>query len=509
MSALACPCPRCPRPSDALAREFRDRALAEGTAKGGHHNRNHVLPLPPHLADRFGREAGGLAIVRVPVPEAPAVVIRTFPPAQEGHLVHAVRQAVPWAPECLAQYDDFAIHSHVEGVPLSLRYEDGKPVDELVIGGLADLLARVHGVKSRALPPLAPTWPADGDGQGFLRTLAHTVDRQIVRPNQRDFQALFDRLGVPRDAMALLAARVPHLASRPFGLLHTDLHRDNMFQTGDGGLMLVPLDVELATYGDPLYDLATHLRRMRYPRHQREVVIAAWVEAMTVRCPDATRDLERDLPHYEAFERAQSVYPDVVRAARVLRGTAGEEGLADATEQVYEAVAAAQEPLGLSRAPGPVQVEAALGEWLSGRRSSTPGVRRRPGPRRVPGRPRPGRVSRARCADGPPVPGVRYRERSFLGEDAVLRGVGALRAAAARLSGSPYASRARQLGDVAGRLGRRVLERVVAAWLAHRDGLARPVAAVRLVARDVRRAVRSAWRTATEPGGPDLRTAGA
>ncbi|WP_432082541.1 phosphotransferase family protein [Streptomyces sp. WAC 04229] len=509
MSAHTFPCRCCPGPPDTLDLEFRDRALVEGVVKGGHHNRNYMLPLRGALALRLGCEPGTRAIVRVAVPGAPAVVIRTWPPSQEGHLVRAVRDAVPWAPECLAQYDDFAIHSHVAGVPLSLRCEDGKPVDEWAIRGLVELLARMHRVKAPGLPSLAPGWPVDGCGRDFLRALAHAVDQQIVRPNRTEFQRLFEVLGVPQDAMARLAGRASHMASRPFGLLHTDLHRGNVLQADDGEPLLTPLDLELASYGDPLYDLATHLERMKYPHHQREQVIAAWAEAMADHCPGATRNLERDLRHYVAFERAQSVYPDVVRAALALR-KAGGATMAAATQQVCRAVTVAQEPLGLARVPGPGEVEGALTEWMSTPRPSAPGARIRSGsrPRRAPGKPR--GMPRAESAGGIHMPDPRRRERVFLGDRALLRAIEALREAAAdRLPELPYAGRVRHLGDVGVRLGRRVLSRVVAAWRACVDGLGRLAAGVRLAVRNVRRAARFAWEATRESGGERLGVAGA
>lgn len=55
------------------------------------------------------------------------------------------------------------------------------------------------------------------------------------------------------------------MVSRPFSLLHTDLHRDNVIFSYHGDPPLICVDWELATYGDPVHDLATHLVRTAYP----------------------------------------------------------------------------------------------------------------------------------------------------------------------------------------------------------------------------------------------------
>ncbi|MCO6746501.1 aminoglycoside phosphotransferase family protein, partial [Streptomyces sp. CHA1] len=88
-----------------------------------------------------------------------------------------------------------------------------------------------------------------------------------------------------------LAGRTPVMARRPYSLLHADLHRDNVIVSYGGSLPLICVDWELATYGDPLHDLATHLVRMRYPEHQWPEVIAAWEEAMRGIRPAAVNGL--------------------------------------------------------------------------------------------------------------------------------------------------------------------------------------------------------------------------
>ncbi|MFF0224822.1 phosphotransferase [Streptomyces sp. NPDC004629] len=352
--------------SDAIG-VFVERAADLGQASSGHHNQNYVLPLADDVARLLGREAGTSVTVRIRRADALPVVIRTW--QDEAEILDALRGILPHVPECLAKGDGYAIHSYVEGIPLSSVCDNGKPVDTLLIKALAGLLAQMAQVRREALPPLPAVWPRnDKDSQGFLQTLAHLADRQIRQPNWRAFGGLLTALGIPEDALIRLAERVPAMARRPYSLLHADLHRDNLIMSYSGLPPLICVDWELATYGDPLHDLATHLVRMQYPSHQWGEVIDAWADAMRLTRPAAVGGLGKDLRHYIAFERAQSVYPDVMRAANRLHQAAPDQkSLDDATAAVRRALEAAAEPLRLRNVPDEREIERILFRWRAAR----------------------------------------------------------------------------------------------------------------------------------------------
>ncbi|GAA0703614.1 phosphotransferase [Streptomyces cellulosae] len=364
--------PPLPRPApgvpatDERLRNFVERATCCGTASSGHHNQNYVLALNELEARLLGREPCTSVTVRIRRAEALPVVIRTWD--NEDEILGAVKDALPHVPQCLAKGPDFAVHSYVEGVPLSSICANGKPVDTLLVRALAGLLAQMTRVRRSSLPPLPPHWPSnDTDSQAFLRTLAHLADEQIRRPNWTAFGGLFAALGIPEDALVRLAERTPAMARRPYSLLHADLHRDNVIVSYGESLPLICVDWELATYGDPLHDLATHLVRMHYPDHQWSEVIAAWEEAMRRVRPAAVNGLGKDLQHYLDFERAQSVFPDVMRAAQSLEQAYSQKNLDEATAEVDRALRAAARPLGLRSLPGPKEIERALFRWLTSR----------------------------------------------------------------------------------------------------------------------------------------------
>ncbi|MFF7111805.1 phosphotransferase [Streptomyces albogriseolus] len=335
-------------------------------ATSGHHNQNYVLALEEPEARLLGRDPGTPVTVRVRRTDALSVVIRTWD--NEDEILEAVKGVLPQAPQCIAKGPGFTVHSYVEGVPLSSICGNGKPLDTLVIHALAVLLAQMAQVRRSTLPALPSCWPSnDTDSQAFLRTLAHFADRQIRRSNWAAFGGLFAALGIPEDALTRLADRTPVMARRPYSLLHADLHRDNVIVSYGGSLPLICVDWELATYGDPLHDLATHLVRMHYPDHQWSEVIGAWEEAMRRIRPAAVNGLTKDLQHYLDFERAQSVFPDVMRAAQSLEQAYSQKNLDEATAEVERALRAAARPLGLRSLPGPKEIERALFRWLTSR----------------------------------------------------------------------------------------------------------------------------------------------
>ncbi|MDG4858893.1 aminoglycoside phosphotransferase family protein [Streptomyces sp. T-3] len=332
----------------------------------GHHNRNFVVPLTAQMAPHVGLPPGYPVMLRSRQRNTCSVVIRTWP--DECEILDSLDGVLPHVPRCLARGHDSAVHSYVDGVPLSAICPNGKPVDPLLIKALAGLLAEMTAVRRDALPRLSDGWPRNGrDPRAFLRTLAQAAEEQIRQPNWPEFGGLFAALGIPEDAMRRLAERVPAMTRRPYSLLHTDLHRDNVIVSYAGDPPLICVDWELASFGDPLHDLATHLVRMQYPADQWDEVIRAWAVAMRQVRPEAVEGLNRDLRHYIDFERAQSVYPDVIRAANSLGDSLDPVRLIAAIDSVRRAVVAAAGPLRLKRVPDAQEIERVLFRWQTAR----------------------------------------------------------------------------------------------------------------------------------------------
>lgn len=213
-----------------------------------------------------------------------------------------------------------------------------------------------------------------GDTAGFLRTLIGFSHQRRYQDQPDRHRALFAALRVPTGVLApgsWLDNEAKALTSRPFCLLHGDLHRANFIV--DPADVLWTIDWELAMLGDPLYDLATHLHLMDYPAAQRDRVIARWRAAVSGVLPGADAGIEDDLPRYLAYKRVQSVFTDVVRHAQ--KHTPAEPGrqlpepggspargettglLRDTGRTLHRVIRRAAEVLGLDRVPSPRAIE--------------------------------------------------------------------------------------------------------------------------------------------------------
>lgn len=353
-------------------RWFVEHAQHCGTLTAGQHHRNYLAPLVRELAVQVGRRPGSPVKVRLPLDGALRVVPRTW--RSESRILAALQDRVPDVPACLIQRRRSSVHAYVEGADLSALCPPGKPVDDVYVQALAGLFATLATVPRDALPRLPFGWPKDGDSSGYLRRLASLTETKVRRPNWPRFGSLFNALDLPADAMRAFARQVPALQRRPFALLHTDLHRGNLIVKDHVEATAGPLaflDWELASFGDPLHDLATHLVRMSYPVDQHTEVIAAWRRAMLDVRPEAVQGLSSDLPHYLAFERFQSVYPDVMRAATgLLSAPEPASGLDSAVNGVRSALRLAREPLGLRPVDDRDRIAAALLDWCHSQRKS-------------------------------------------------------------------------------------------------------------------------------------------
>ncbi|MGW5868933.1 phosphotransferase [Streptomyces sp. NPDC055239] len=245
-----------------------------------------------------------------------------------------------------------------------LTPEDGKPVDSQLIKAIAELLAQLALVRKESLLSPVGGWPHDErDSGGFLRDLARHTHERDVRPVRAEFGGLFDAFGIGPDALVQCAGRSPSMARRPYSLLHTDLSRATVLDQD----LAVSLDWSRAVYGDPAYDLASHLVRMRYPEFQWPEVIDAWVCAMSRRRPASVKRVRADVWSYIALEQVRAVHLDVMRAAGSLGETLDSTRLGAAAESVRQCLHSAEKPLGLTRLPEVSVVEQALFRWQAAR----------------------------------------------------------------------------------------------------------------------------------------------
>ncbi|SNT42107.1 phosphotransferase [Actinacidiphila glaucinigra] len=211
------------------------------------------------------------------------------------------------------------------------------------------------------------------DSTSFLENLiGHT--RGVYREKRPVLDPLLDALAIPESLLEALPEELGGLTRRPFALLHGDLHRENLVVDGAGELWTI--DWELARIGDPLYDLATHLHLMRYPRRQERQMVRGWRKAVGESSPGASDAVGRDLPRYLAYKRVQSVYTDVMRGAMTVSWAEGGPELREAVTHAVTSIAAALtrarrgedgtglRHVGLRTVATPEQIQEELLRWL-------------------------------------------------------------------------------------------------------------------------------------------------
>ncbi|MGV9985921.1 phosphotransferase family protein [Streptomyces olivaceus] len=338
------------------------RLRGRGEVLQGHHNTNYVRRAGLLLALLLGAAPFTRFKYRVPL-ETLEVVPRIWP--READVLGVVCRHLPEVPPCLADVGAGSVHRYRAGRVLSDGGPDRGVGDELM-RSFASFFVRTARIPVAELPARPEDWPEDGDSQGFLEWLVRFTREVVYRPNRDGFGALFEAVGVPQDAMDRFAARHRCRTSRPFRLLHTDVHRANVVVRGK---RLAVIDWELAILGDPLHDLATHLVRMAYGKEEQGRMTELWAEAMEdAGLGDLAAGLHEDLPVYLAFEHAQSVYPDVMRAALDLPEDAGPDHFHAAADRIERATRRAREPLRLVDLPAREQVVDALRVWHRARR---------------------------------------------------------------------------------------------------------------------------------------------
>ncbi len=265
--------------------------------------------------------------------------------------------------------EDLLVHGYIEGEVLSALRPPGTPLNDTHLDQLVERFGGLATIPPTALELMhsCPRARRPHHSRDFMRGLVRFTRRHVYAVHRPELHGLFAALRIDPRVLAAdggLARAADRLTDRPFCLLHGDLHRDNLIVAqADGALWTI--DWELAMLGDPVYDLATHLHLMRYPRAQEFQMVTRWADIMDERLPGATRGLDHDLPRYLAYKRVQSVFTDVIRQALEVRRTPPgrlPQQLARTARTVNSVLRAAAEPLGLGRVPSPRSVERAYAQ---------------------------------------------------------------------------------------------------------------------------------------------------
>lgn len=276
-------------------------ALGAGEAAAGYYNRNVGVRTPE-----------GKVNVRIPLEAADVMDLRVW---QEEDVLACIRPYVPRAPELrhVSRSPRFQVHHFIEGRVLDTSSPRKTAVPDHVIDDVVEVLDQLARIPQEKTPSLPAEWPASGDSAGFGRLLAR-LTQQVYDDHRDEYGTVFAYFGIPDEPLAVVEPLWDGLTSRPFAVLHADLHRKNMIVSGGSTWFL---DWELALWGDPMYEIGIHFHKMDYPDHQRAEVFRQWCSRLP---RTSTAGPVADMDLYLAHERIKSAIVDTIRYSKQLAG---------------------------------------------------------------------------------------------------------------------------------------------------------------------------------------------
>ena len=239
--------------------------------------------------------------------------IRAIPESQS--LSFAYKHGIPCQRIYEARDEDSAlVLEFIKGSTLNNLFGSMGVLPDWVVVRMCDVMKRLHGLDTKDFGPSARLNVPEGNSEAFFIRIAEMY-RRIIDSNKLKYHSLFASVGIPDDAITGVIERVCVTAKRRFALCHCDLHRKNIVvRDNDGDLAL--LDWELALVGDPCYDLAIHLQKMRYEPQQEDLFLCLYLHSM--KCEE--RDIWlRDIKAYRMLETFKYACIDLMRLAEMVQ----------------------------------------------------------------------------------------------------------------------------------------------------------------------------------------------
>ncbi len=192
----------------------------------------------------------------------------------EPAILEAAAKAKAPCPRLLHSSVDpaFQVHSIVPGQPLSATLPAAGPVPAVVTSAVSSLLRSLSEVAVDIRPaPLADQpWAdvPDADSCAFTNALVTWLSGIYTCASDAAHGFLAE-IGIWNDPFVTVKKHF-RPSSRPLRLCHGDLGRPSIMIDTEGLVSFIGW--ELAVWGDPLWDIAAHLHRMRYPLSQAKFV---------------------------------------------------------------------------------------------------------------------------------------------------------------------------------------------------------------------------------------------
>lgn len=234
---------------------------------------------------------------------------------KEVDVLRKVEDKVP-APKVLFQTDNILVISKVGDITLSEVAPGGVAIPTAEIQSLVDSMISISSINYDSLLDTQrislKQLGLEKQDCFYAILVSHLV--QIVNAINSIHPNLTEQLHlVPTLLLQEKLLNTPP-RNRPPSLIHADIHRHNIRRSYNTHTLHI-IDWEMAMIGDPLYELAIHLHKMRYTSQNEIEFMRRWYSKTSTNLLHRVRE---DLQLYRNMEIIKSSYIDALRVLQTI-----------------------------------------------------------------------------------------------------------------------------------------------------------------------------------------------
>ncbi len=286
---------------EALWRDLYRRAVDEVVPVSGFYHDNYLV-----------QRDGVIYVVRVNRKlDEPDVEPRMY---AEAAVLAALRNADIAAPDIFHDSSEhgFTVISYLPGQRIADLYPPGTQVPDSLIEFIGSTMSKLYRVERETLGTMLrqSPWPRAAGEDAFLPSLLSWLTKVYESASVAE-KGCMRAVGLPTNPFDDRRFSLDNI-QRAFRLCHGDLQRENILAAP--GELYSLLDWEMAVWGDPLWDVASHMHRAAYPPDQEQSAL----QRLLGSCPNGTSSAS-DHHAYDVYLKVEQYRSLVLDCARNLR----------------------------------------------------------------------------------------------------------------------------------------------------------------------------------------------
>ncbi len=208
---------------------------------------------------------------------------------------------------------EFMVISYLPGRRIADIYPPGTSVPDSLIEFIRTTMSELYRVEREALGAVLreSPWRWVSGNDAFLPDLLSWLTK-VYDSSSVEEKECMRAVGLPTDLFDFRNFSLDN-SLRTFRLCHGDLQRENLLVASRYRYSV--LDWEMAVWGDPVWDIASHMHRAAYPPDQAQSAL----QRLLASCPDWTASVS-DYQAYDVYlkvEQYRSLILDCVRNLRI------------------------------------------------------------------------------------------------------------------------------------------------------------------------------------------------